>query len=101
MFRRNVLPQFSWSKNKASKKPARSRQNLLFDPENGDNALLPDVDELQPDYTALKPRRLYSLVTVRGLLIQHMGVCLKLDLYHKLNYPLLIRDRVYRHHVLL
>jgi hypothetical protein len=58
-----VLPQFSGPKNKAGKKTARnnSKQNLLFDPENGGNILIRKVDKLQPDYTALHPRRLYSL----------------------------------------
>jgi hypothetical protein len=48
-FRRNILPPFSWLKSKPRKQPARSECylfELLFNPEEGDNTFIRNVDEL-------------------------------------------------------
>jgi hypothetical protein len=64
-FRRNLLPKYSGAKSKPSNKPAGGKVNLdlLFDHEDEGSTFLRNVDEFPPDYTALRPRRQYSMDT--------------------------------------
>jgi hypothetical protein len=70
MFRRNMSPPSSGSKNKLSMKPARSRQQvpvlpascflrLSFDSEDGGDMFLRNVGWLSTDYKVLYPIRFY------------------------------------------
>jgi hypothetical protein len=70
MFRRNISPPFSGSKNELRKNSrplfatcvhAGFLLDLFFDLEDGGDMFLRNVGLLSRDYTALYPRRQYSL----------------------------------------